>query len=70
MERSFFCIFERLEDTRNEKGKIYPLMDVIILALYGVLIGFKDFTNMSYYLKKQEDVLTKKAGTFCRGSVT
>lgn len=60
MERSFFCIFEGLEDPRNEKGKIYPLMDVIILALYGVLIGFEDFTNMSYYLKKQEDVLTKK----------
>ena len=51
MEKSFFSIFEDIEDTRNEKGKIYPLMDVIILALYGVLIGFEDFTNMSYYLK-------------------
>ncbi len=60
MERSFFSIFEDIEDPRNEKGKIYPLMDVIILALYGVLIGFEDFTNMSYYLKKHEEELTEK----------
>lgn len=62
MERSFFNIFEELDDPRNEKGKIYPLMDVIILALYGVLIGFEDFTNMSYYLKKHEEELTEKLG--------
>lgn len=60
MERSFFSIFEDIEDPRNEKGKLYPLMDVIILALYGVLIGFEDFTNMSYYLKKHEGELTEK----------
>lgn len=60
MERSFFNIFEDLEDPRNEKGKIYPLMDIIILALYGVLIGFGDFSNMSYYLKKHEEELIKK----------
>lgn len=57
MERSFFEIFESLEDPRNEKGKKYPLMDVIILAIYGVLIGFVDFANMSYYLKKREKEL-------------
>ena len=60
MERSFFSIFRDLDDPRNEKGKIYPLMDVIILALYGVLIGFEDFTNMSYYLKKHEEELSEK----------
>ena len=26
MEKSFFSIFEDIEDPRNEKGKIYPLM--------------------------------------------
>lgn len=62
MERSFFNIFEGMDDPRNEKGKIYPLMDVIILALYGVLIGFEDFSNMSYYLKKHEEELTEKLG--------
>lgn len=62
MERSFFSIFETLEDPRCDKGKKYPLMDVIILALYGVLIGFTDFTNMSYYLKKREKELTERLG--------
>lgn len=60
MERSFFSMFETLEDPRNDKGKKYPLMDVIILALYGVLIGFEDFTNMSYYLKKREKELMER----------
>ncbi len=60
MERSFFSIFKDIEDLRNEKGKVYPLMDVIILALYGVLIGFEDFTNMSYHLKKHEEELTER----------
>ena len=59
MERSFFDRFSVLEDPRNEKGRIFPLMDVIILAIYGTLIGFEDFTNMSYYLKKREDELTE-----------
>ncbi len=59
MERSFFSIFEDIEDPRNKKGRIYPLTDVIILALYGVLIGFEDFTNMSYYLKNIKRNLKK-----------
>lgn len=60
MERSFFSIFKDMDDPRNEKGRVYPLMDVVILALYGVLIGFEDFSNMSYYLKKHEEELTEK----------
>ena len=62
MERSFFDRFSVLEDPRNEKGRIFPLMDVIILAIYGTLIGFDDFTNMSYYLKKREEELTAGLG--------
>lgn len=57
MERSFFDRFSVLEDPRNEKGRVFPLTDVIILAIYGTLIGFDDFTNMSYYLKKREEEL-------------
>lgn len=57
MEKSFFSIFETLDDPRCDQGKKYPLIDIIILALYGVLIGFTDFTNMSYYLKKREKEL-------------
>ena len=66
MERSFFAIFERLDDPRNDKGKKYPLIDIIILAIYGVLIGFHDFTNMSYYLKKREEEL-KEAFDLAKG---
>ncbi|MDO4803649.1 MAG: ISAs1 family transposase [Lachnospiraceae bacterium] len=59
-EKSFYQIFDGLEDPRNEKGRKYPLMDVIILAIYGVLCGFEDFTNMAYYLKKREKELVEK----------
>ena len=59
-ERSFFEIFEELEDPRDNRGKIYPLIDILILAIYGVLIGFEDFTNMAYYFKKREDELVKE----------
>lgn len=31
-ETSFFEIFETLEDPRDNRGKIYPLIDIIILA--------------------------------------
>lgn len=61
-QTSFFEIFEKLEDPRDNRGKIYPLMDIIILALYGVLVGFSDFTNMSYYLKKREQELITEFG--------
>ena len=58
-ERSFIEIFENLDDPRHEKGKKYPLLDVIILAIYGTLCGFTDFANMAYYLKCREKELTE-----------
>ncbi len=61
-EKSFFQIFENMDDPRDNRGKVYPLMDIIILALYGVLVGYEDFTNMSYYLKKREAELKKELG--------
>lgn len=60
MDSSFFEIFETLEDPRDNRGKKYRLIDVMILAIYGVLIGFEDFTNMAYYLKKIEKELCEK----------
>ena len=60
MERSFITIFKPLEDPRNEKGRKYPLLDVIILAIYGILCGFTDFSNMAYYLKCREEELTRE----------
>lgn len=61
-QRTFVEVFESLKEPRNEKGLKYPLLDVIILALYGTLIGYNDFTNMSYYLKKREDELIRELG--------
>lgn len=61
-QKTFFEIFENLEDPRDNRGKIYPLIDIILLALYGVLSGFSDFTNMSYYLKKREAELSVEFG--------
>jgi len=60
--KDFFQIFENLGDLRDNRGKIYPLIDILILALYSVLIGFSDFTNMSYYLKKREAELSREFG--------
>ncbi len=61
-KKTFFQIFENLEDPRYNRGKIYPLIDILILAIYGVLTGFSDFTNMSYYLKKRESELSEEFG--------
>ena len=61
-QKSFFEIFENLDDPRDNRGKIYPLIDIILLALYGVLVGYSDFTNMSYYLKKREAELSMEFG--------
>ncbi len=61
-EKTFIEIFENLEDPRDNRGKIYPLIDILLLALYGVLAGFSDFTNMSYYLKKREAELSEEFG--------
>ena len=58
--RSFFAIFKELEEPRNAKGLKYPLLDVIILAIYGTLCGFTDFANMAYYLKRREEELTRE----------
>ncbi len=47
-QKSFFDIFEELKDPRNNREKIYLWINIIILVLYEVLVGFRDFTNMSY----------------------
>lgn len=57
-QKSFFEIFENMEDPRDNRGKIYHLMDIILLTLYGVLVGFSEFTNMIYYLKKRKTELS------------
>ena len=62
MENSLFTIFSKLDDPRDNRGKKHRLIDIIILALYGTLTGFTDFTNMAYFLKKYEKELTDELG--------
>lgn len=59
---SLFKIFSNIEDPRDNRGKKHLLIHVIILAIYGILCGYEDFTNMSYFLKKKESELTKEFG--------
>ena len=59
---SLFTIFSELEDPRDNRGKKHLLIHIIILAIYGILCGYEDFTNMAYFLKKKESELTEKLG--------
>lgn len=57
---SLINIFSELEDPRDNRGKKHELIHVIVLAIYGILCGYTDFTNMAYFLKKNEDKLSKE----------
>ena len=43
-----------IEDARDERGKLHRLVDILILAVYGMLWGHTDFTNMAKELKYHE----------------
>lgn len=51
--------FEVLEDPRDERGKKYKLIDILIMTIYGLLCGLKDFTNIADFIKLKEDYFTK-----------
>lgn len=59
---SLYTIFSELTDHRDNRGKKHLLIHIIILTIYGILCGYDDFTNMSYFLKKKEAELTEKLG--------
>lgn len=56
---NLFEIFEVLEDSRDERGKKYKLIDILIMTIYGLLCGLKDFTNIADFMKLKEDYFTK-----------
>ena len=56
---NLFERFEVLEDPRDERGKRYKLIDILIMTIYGLLCGLKDFTNIAYFMKIKEDYFTK-----------
>lgn len=53
--KSLFEHFEILEDPRNIRGKKHKLINILILTIYGILCGYTDFTNMTDFLKLNEE---------------
>ena len=54
-EMSFFDAFSTLKDPRSRIGLRYPLMDVISLAIYGMLCEQYFFTHISSFLKEMDE---------------
>ena len=56
---NLFEKFEILEDPRDIRGKKYKLIDILIMTIYGLLCGLKDFTNIADFMKLKEDYFTE-----------
>ena len=56
---NLFERFEVLEDPRDKRGKRYKLIDILIMTIYGLLCGLKDFTNIADFMKLKEDYFIK-----------
>ena len=56
---NLFERFEVLEDPRDTRGKKYKLIDILIMTIYGLLCGLKDYTNIADFMKLKEDYFTK-----------
>lgn len=56
---NLFERFEVLEDPRDERGKKYKLIDILIMTIYGLLCGLKDFTNIADFMKLKQDYFAK-----------
>lgn len=56
---NLFEKFEVLEDPRDIRGKKYKLIDILIMTIYGLLCGLKDFTNIADFMKLKEDYFTE-----------
>lgn len=60
--RSLREILSRLTDPRDKRGLKYPLVDVVMLAVYGMMCGKSSFASMARYLKRREAELTLAFG--------
>ena len=56
---NLFERFEILEDSRDIRGKKYKLIDILIMTIYGLLCGLKDYVNIADFMKLKEDYFTK-----------
>ena len=54
--------FGGMREPRHSRNLRYPMIDVVALAVYGVLCGKTDFTTMADYLKLREAELTEAFG--------
>ena len=54
-----FNSFAIIEDPRDNRGKKYEIMDIFIMVVYGILNGYDDFENMSYFLELKKDYFKK-----------
>lgn len=59
---NLFERFEVLEDPRDIRGKKYKLIDILIMTIYGLLFGLKDFVNIADYMKLNEEYFTELLG--------
>ena len=48
---NLFERFEILEDPRDIRGKKYKLIDILIMTIYGLLHGLKDYVNIADFMK-------------------
>jgi len=56
------AIFGNIKDPRDNRGKRHKLLDIFILAVFGLLWGHTDFTNMVIELKYHEAYFTELLG--------
>lgn len=52
---SLYNKFLVIKDPRDNRGKRYLIMDLLIMVIYGILNGYDDFENMSDFLELRED---------------
>ena len=59
---NLFKRFEVLEDPRDERGKRYKLIDILIMTIYGILNKQEDFNNIAYFLELNSEYFVKLLG--------
>jgi predicted transposase YbfD/YdcC len=51
---SVFSEFSSVPDPRDNRGKRYTLIDILVMVIYGILNGYDDFDNMADFLKQKK----------------
>jgi len=51
---SVFSEFTAVPDPRDNRGKRYELIDLLIMVIYGILNGYDDFDNIADFLKQNQ----------------